>query len=124
MHEVGAYLQATKRLFNDKFKIIGSLRVDKNSNFKAQVSPRGSVVYTATAKNSDHTFRASVSSAFRTPTLQDQYLRLDIGRLFLVGNSTGYDNLFTRESTLEYYRTPGTVDQKSSDHNFCAVGQG
>lgn len=114
VHEVGAYLQMTKRLFNDKFKIIGSVRVDKNSNYKAQVSPRGSLVYTATGKNSDHTFRVSVSSAFRTPTLQDQYLYLDIGRLFLIGNSEGYTNLFTRESTLEYYRTPGTADEKKN----------
>ncbi len=111
VHEVGAYLQATKRLFNDNFKIIGSIRVDKNSNYKAQVSPRGSVVYTYKAKKSDHTFRASVSSAFRTPTLQDQYLYLDIGRLFLVGNSVGYTNLFTRESTLEFYRQGATADK-------------
>ncbi len=114
VHEVGAYLQATKRLLkNDALKIIGSMRVDKNSNFKAQVSPRGTIVYTYTAAKSDHTFRAGVTSAFRTPTLQDQYLYLDIGRLFLVGNSTGYSNLFTRESTLEYYRTPGTADEKN-----------
>jgi len=114
VHEVGAYLQATKKLLKDEsLKIIGSIRVDKNSNFKAQVSPRASLVYTYTAKNSDHTFRASVTSAFRTPTLQDQYLYLDVGRLFLVGNSTGYTNLFTRESVLQYYRTPGTADEKS-----------
>ena len=114
VHEVGAYLQATKRLLKDEsLKIIGSLRVDKNSNFKAQLSPRASIVYTYTGKKSDHTFRASVTSAFRTPTLQDQYLYLDIGRLFLVGNLNGYDNLFTRESTLEFYRQRGdqTYDQ-------------
>ncbi len=113
VHEVGAFLQATKRLFNDKFKIIGSIRVDKNSNFKAQVSPRASLVYTYQAKKSDHTFRASVSSAFRTPTLQDQYLYLDIGRLFLVGNLNGFTNLFTRESTLEFYR-----NKKDANGNF------
>lgn len=110
VHEVGAYLQATKRLFNDKFKIIGSVRVDKNSNFDAQVSPRGSLVYTYVAKKSDHTFRASVTSAFRTPTLQDQYLYLDIGRIILVGNRNGYDNLFTRESTLAFYENKQTGD--------------
>lgn len=113
VHEVGAYLQASKRLLKDEsLKLIGSIRVDKNSNFKAQVSPRASIVYTYTAAKSDHTFRASVTSAFRTPTLQDQYLYLDIGRLFLVGNLNGYTNLFTRESTLQYFRTPGTIDEK------------
>lgn len=101
VHEVGAYLQATKRLFNDNFKIIGSIRVDKNSNFNAQVSPRGSLVYTYKAKNSDHTFRASATQAFRTPTLQDQYLYLNIGRILLVGNLNGYDNLYTLESVRD-----------------------
>ncbi|MCW5908153.1 MAG: TonB-dependent receptor [Chitinophagales bacterium] len=110
VHEVGAYLQATKRLFNDNFKIIGSIRVDKNSNFNAQVSPRGSLVYTYVGKKSDHTFRGSVTQAFRTPTLQDVYLYLDIGRIILVGNRNGYDNLFTRESTLEFYRNKQTGD--------------
>lgn len=102
VHEVGAYLQATKRLFNDAFKIIGSIRVDKNSNFNAQVSPRGSLVYTYKAKNSDHTFRVSATSAFRTPTLQDQYLYLDIGLIKLVGNLNGMTNLYTLQSITDF----------------------
>ncbi|MCS6935121.1 MAG: TonB-dependent receptor [Chitinophagales bacterium] len=101
VHEVGAYLQATKRFFDGKLKVIGSARVDKNSNFNAQVSPRGSVVYTHKAKNSDHTFRFSATSAFRTPTLQDQYLYLDIGRIMLIGNLSGYDNLYTLKSVRD-----------------------
>lgn len=113
VHEVGAYLQATKRLLkDDALKLIGSIRVDKNSNYKAQLSPRASIVYTYKAIGSDHTFRGSVTSAFRTPTLQDQYLYLDIGRLFLVGNADGYTNLFTRESTLQFYRNrQGSYDE-------------
>lgn len=114
IHEVGAYLQATKRLFNDKFKIIGSVRVDKNTNFKAQVSPRGSLVYTLKTPKAEQIFRFSVSSAFRTPTLQDLYLYLDLGRIFLIGNQTGYDNFYTRESVLQYYNTPGTAEEKSN----------
>ncbi len=114
IHEVGAYLQATKRLFNDNFKIIGSIRVDKNTNFKAQVSPRGSLVYTLKVPKLENTFRFSVSSAFRTPTLQDLYLYLDLGRIFLIGNLNGYDNFYTRESVLNYYNTPGTAEEKSN----------
>lgn len=114
VHEVGAYLQATKRLFNDNFKIIGSIRVDKNTNFKAQVSPRGSLVYTLKVPKLENIFRFSVSSAFRTPTLQDMYLYLDLGRIFLIGNQSGYDNFYTRESVLNYYNTPGTLDEKAN----------
>lgn len=113
IHEVGAYLQATKRLFNDKLKIIGSVRVDKNTNFKAQVSPRGSIVYTVNVPKVEQVFRFSVSSAFRTPTLQDMYLYLNLSRIFLIGNQPGFDNFYTRESVLNYYNTPGTVDEKN-----------
>ena len=96
--EVGAYLQATKRLFNDAFKIIGSIRVDKNSNFDAQISPRGALVYTYKGKNSSHTFRVSATSAFRTPTLQDQYLYLDVGIMKLIGNLNGLNGVYTQNS--------------------------
>lgn len=98
MSEVGAYVQATKRLFKDAFKIIVSLRADKNSNFNAQVSPRGALVYTYKGKNSSHTFRFSATSAFRTPTLQDQYLYLDIGEIKLIGNLHGLNNVYTQSS--------------------------
>lgn len=96
--EIGAYLQATKKLFHDNFKIIGSVRVDKNSNFNAQVSPRLSLVYTAKGKHSVNTLRASVTSAFRDPTLQDQYLYLNLGQIILVGNENGMSNLYTLSS--------------------------
>jgi outer membrane receptor protein involved in Fe transport len=78
------------------------VRVDKNSNFNAQVSPRGSLVYTYKAKNSDHTFRVSAASAFRTPTLQDQYLYLDIGLIKLVGNLNGMNNLYSLQSITDF----------------------
>ena len=98
MSEVGAYLQFTKRLFNDAFKIIGSIRADKNSNFAAQVSPRGALVYTYKGISGSHTFRVSATSAFRTPTLQDQYLYLDVGTMKLIGNLNGLNNVYTQAS--------------------------
>ncbi|HWB64722.1 MAG TPA: carboxypeptidase-like regulatory domain-containing protein, partial [Chitinophagales bacterium] len=118
VQEVGAYLQVTKRLFNDRFKIIGSIRVDKNSNFQAQVSPRGSLVYTYKAKHSDHTFRVSATSAFRTPTLQDQYLYLDIGVIKLIGNINGQKNLYTLNSVNNALDTLNQTD--GGDHSAAA----
>lgn len=112
--EVGAYLQATKRLFNDAFKIIGSIRADKNSNFNAQVSPRGSLVYTYKAKHSSHTFRFSATSAFRDPTLQDQYLYLDIGTIKLIGNLNGLNNVYTQNSVTNALNILGQSTQGSN----------
>jgi iron complex outermembrane receptor protein len=88
--EVGGYTQLTVELFKKKLKLIGSARVDKSKNFAIQFSPRISAI--ATFKQ--HSFRVSYQQAFRTPTLQNQYIALDIGAINLLGNLdgfTGYD---------------------------------
>ncbi len=79
--EFGGYLQGTKRLFNDKFKITASVRYDKNENFEGQWSPRISGVFTA----GNHNFRASYQTGFRIPTTQDQYIDLFTPQARLLG---------------------------------------
>lgn len=114
VHEFGIYSQATARLFEDKLRIIASLRVDKNTNFEPQISPRVSLVY---SPSRHHTFRAGWTMAFRTPTLQDQYLLVDIGRISLLGNLNGYDNLYTLNSVTDFYNNgydPATGNYNTS----------
>lgn len=79
--EYGAYVQAAKRV-NSFVKLSGSLRYDKNENFKGQVNPRISGVFTV-AKN--HNFRASYQTGFRIPTTQGQYINLDVLSSRLLG---------------------------------------
>jgi iron complex outermembrane recepter protein len=93
-YEYAAYSQATKRFLDNRLKLMGSLRYDKNRNYNMQLSPRLSVSYT----HREHNFRVSAQSAFRAPTLQDQYLLLDIGPITLSGNLNGQDNLYTKAS--------------------------
>lgn len=88
--EVGGYTQLTVDLFQHKLKLVGSARVDKAENFKVQFSPRISAIATFR----DQTFRVSYQQAFRTPTLQNQYISLDLGAIQLLGNlhgAAGYD---------------------------------
>jgi iron complex outermembrane receptor protein len=92
--ELGGFLSATKTFFENKLKLIGSLRIDKHMNYNTQFSPRGSIV--ATHKN--NTFRVSAQSAFRSPTLQNQYILLDLGVIKLKGNLNGVTNGYTKES--------------------------
>ncbi|MFT5310923.1 MAG: iron complex outermembrane receptor protein, partial [Bacteroidia bacterium] len=92
--EAGGYVQLTKKFFEDKFKIMASVRVDKNKNFPLQFSPRASLMYNLKG----HIFRVSGQSAFRTPTLQNQFINLDVGPLTIAGNLNGWDNLYTLES--------------------------
>ncbi|WP_338872893.1 TonB-dependent receptor [Spirosoma sp. SC4-14] len=79
--EYGAYAQASKTLA-DVLKLTGSLRYDKNQNFKAQVSPRLSAVLTVAKV---HNFRASFQRGFRIPTTQDQYIDLNTPSAHLIG---------------------------------------
>ncbi len=99
-HEVGVFGQATKKILNDKLRFSVSMRLDKYTNFDPQVSPRGSIVYT----QKNHTLRVSGQSAYRLPTLQDQFILLDLGPITLIGNRDGYDRVYTLNS-VDTFRT-------------------
>ena len=88
--EYGAYLQASKKLMDDRFKLTGSVRYDKGQNFDGNMSPRVALVYSA-GEHKEHNFRVSYQTGFRNPTTQDQYIGLDVGQAFLVGSAP--DNL-------------------------------
>ncbi|MCW3108372.1 MAG: TonB-dependent receptor [Segetibacter sp.] len=74
--EVGGYIQATKKLFNDHLILAASGRYDKNENFKGKFTPR----YTALIKvANNNNIRISYQTAYRFPTTEQQYIKLQIG---------------------------------------------
>ncbi len=74
--EVGAYAQITKKILNDRLTLSASGRYDKNSNFEGRLTPR----FTALVKLAkDHNVRLSFQTAYRFPTTQQQYIKLNIG---------------------------------------------
>ena len=102
INEYGAFLQMAKLLFEDKFKLIASARYDKNENFKGSFTPRVSAVFSP-VKN--HNFRASFQTGFRNPTPVDQYIKLFVGPITILGgipeNSAGlpaYSDSYTASS--------------------------
>ncbi|MBK6266031.1 TonB-dependent receptor [Marivirga sp. S37H4] len=108
IREMGAFAQASKKVLNDKLKLIGSIRMDKNENFNAVVSPRLAGVLTF---NKTNNIRASFQTGFRNPTTQGQYINLDIISSRLLGglpeNLETYGigtnpNLYTIESVNEF----------------------
>ena len=82
--EWGAYAQFTKNLMDNKLKLQGSIRYDKNENFDGQFSPRLSAVKTFL---DDHHIRGSFQRGFRIPTTQDQFIDLDVVTRRLVGSN-------------------------------------
>ena len=96
--EFGVYGGWTKT-FKERFKLNLSARVDKNQNFDYLFSPAVSFVF---QQNELATWRFSVSSAVRNPTLADQYLYYNTGRAILVGNVSGYDSVVTVDEFQDF----------------------
>jgi iron complex outermembrane receptor protein len=104
--EYGAFLQAGKKLLDDKLKLSASIRYDKNENFEGNFTPRFSGVYTI---DNVHNFRASYQTGFRNPTPVDQFIHLNVGPITILGgapsNSAGlnvYENSFTAASAAVF----------------------
>lgn len=104
--EYGAFIQASKKLLEEKLKLTASIRFDKNENFDGSFTPRFSAVYEP-IKN--HYFRASFQTGFRNPTPIDQYIKLNAGPITILGgvpnNSKGmnvYENSFTAASVGQF----------------------
>ena len=101
VNEFGGFLQLTGRFLKERLKVIGSLRVDKSQNYNVQFSPRVGIVFT----EKKHTIRASFQSAFRSPSLNDQFFLLNAGSVILKGNLSGNNNLYTSSSVAAFTNT-------------------
>jgi iron complex outermembrane receptor protein len=87
VQEIGAYVQASKKIFRDKLKLTGSLRFDKNENFDAQLNPRIAAVFSPARQ---HHFRVAFQTGFRNPTLQGQHVDFNAVSLRLLGGLPQY----------------------------------
>ncbi|MEO1652081.1 MAG: TonB-dependent receptor [Bacteroidota bacterium] len=94
INEFGLYTQITKKLFQDRLKLIFSARYDKNENFDGRFTPRGSLVYSFGA-NREHNVRFAVQTGFRFPTTQNQFINLPIpGAATLIGGLPRFTDSF------------------------------
>jgi iron complex outermembrane receptor protein len=100
-YETGGFFQFNKGILSDIIKFSGSVRVDKSNNFEVQVSPRGSISFNL--KN--HNIRLLAQSAFRNPTQNEQFFLLNTGSVVVLGNITGYTNLYTLSSVSAFATT-------------------
>lgn len=91
--EGGAFVQATKPFWGERLRLIGSLRYDKNVNFQGRFTPRIGALF-ALDKQKNHNLRASYQTGFRMPTLQAQYLDLNIGPFKLIGGLRPSDEYY------------------------------
>jgi iron complex outermembrane receptor protein len=85
--EYGAYVQAGKWLGDKKLKLSGSIRYDKNLNFKGRFNPRISALYKV---GENHNLRISYQTGFRIPSTQGQHIDLNILSSRLLGGLQRY----------------------------------
>jgi len=83
VNETGGYVQLRKKFINDALTLSGSVRYDKQTNFDGKFTPRVSAVLRV-AK--DNNLRFSFQTAYRFPTMQNQYIALSTGTAVLIGH--------------------------------------
>jgi outer membrane receptor protein involved in Fe transport len=106
--EGGAFVQASKAVWAERLRLLGSLRYDKNMNFQGRVTPRIAAIL-ALDQQKHHNLRLSYQTGFRMPSLQAQYIDLDIGPFRLIGGLRSSD---------EYYGIIGNNYSQESVRNF------
>ena len=76
INEYGAYIQATRKLANNRLTLIASARYDKNDNFDGRFTPRFSAVVKVAE---DNNIRLSYQQAYRFGSTQQQWINLRVG---------------------------------------------
>lgn len=91
--EYGIFAQAQKPFFQDRLRLLGSFRYDKNQNFAGQITPRLGALF-AIDHQKNHTLRVAYQTGFRMPTLQAQYIHLDVGRFWYIGATQWFNDYY------------------------------
>lgn len=98
INQFGAFLQLNKDFIEDRLRLTGTFRYDKNQNFKSQYTPRFSLIYFLD-KNKEHSLRGTFQTAYRFPSTSDQWIDLDVGLYKTIGgmepirNKYGFDSI-------------------------------
>jgi len=105
INEWGVYAQATKKLFSEKLVLGASGRYDKNENFEGKFTPR----FTALIKVAEgHNLRASYQTAYKFPTTQQQWIKLNVGNVVLLGGLPWINDSMNVKVNPTYVYNPPT----------------
>jgi outer membrane receptor protein involved in Fe transport len=91
VNETGGYIQVRKKFMDDALTLSASVRYDKQTNFDGKFTPRISGLLRV-AK--DNFVRASFQTAYRFPTMQNQYIALSTGTALLIGHLPEFQEIY------------------------------
>jgi outer membrane receptor protein involved in Fe transport len=105
INQFGSFVQINKNLINDHLRITGAFRFDKNKYFEAQYTPRFSMIYFID-KNKEHSIRGTVQTAYRFPSISDQWVDINAGIFRTVGGMPDVQNKYNF-NTIPLYPMSG-----------------
>ncbi|MCO5234354.1 MAG: carboxypeptidase-like regulatory domain-containing protein [Chitinophagales bacterium] len=114
INEYGGFIQATKKLIQDRWRLSASLRYDKNENFKGVLSPRVASVVSL-GKNRQHNIRTSFQTGFRNPDTQAQFIYFPVATTLLGGAKKNAERYHIYEGGAY---TPASFEKFKSTKNI------
>ncbi|HET9745326.1 MAG TPA: TonB-dependent receptor [Chitinophagaceae bacterium] len=106
INEWGMYAQAAKKFFQDKLTLTLAGRYDKNENFDGKFTPRVTALINV-AKNNN--IRLSYQTAYKFPTTQHQWIRLNLGNVILLGGLPWVNDYMNVKAYPTLVYTPPTT---------------
>jgi iron complex outermembrane receptor protein len=91
--QFGSFVQINKNFINDHLRVTGAFRFDKNQNFEAQYTPRFSLVYFLD-KKMEHSIRGTFQTAYRFPSIADQWVDVNAGIFRTIGGMPKVQNKY------------------------------
>ncbi|MEM8938735.1 MAG: TonB-dependent receptor [Bacteroidota bacterium] len=121
--QYAVYGQYTDSFMNDNLRINISARWDKDTRLNEEVTPRFSLSYSL-GKEKEQTIRFSAQTAFRYPSISDQWVDLFTGAYTVVGGQKEVQEQYGFNSTPTYgltgndpiFSTPDTTDLSNTIH--------
>jgi len=114
--KTGGFVQASKKVFNDKLNLTASLRYDKNDYFDGKFNPRVSAVYTY---KKTQNFRFSYQTGYRFPSLFEAFSFVNnggvrrVGGLGFIETGLGYFQNSYVTSTADKFASAVIVDKNN-----------
>lgn len=112
VNETGGYIQLRKKLFEDVLTLSGSVRYDKQTNFKGKFTPRVTAMIKVAR---DNNIRLSYQTAYRFPTMQNQYIALSTGTALLIGALPEFQQYYKlNQAPFQGYTAASIVKARST----------
>jgi iron complex outermembrane recepter protein len=93
INQFGTFIQVNRNFINDRLRITGAFRFDKNQNFESQYTPRFSLIYFID-KHKEHSIRGTFQTAYRFPSSSDQWVDINAGIFRTIGGMPEVQNKY------------------------------